>query len=253
VRRPIIHGGVALAVAVIAAIAVWGGRALLTGAGGSDLDAVIAACERQDFADAEQRLQRMRLDEKQAGAALAAQGYLASSRGDSTAALPLYRRAIETDPAIAAHQVIVDDVIAYLEDYPAAAIAIIALCEPAVARAGLRHTVADSGIGYAGRLAAARLLVERGQDEREPVQALAREVLLRAADCQQRKLAIELLADVGDGSDLAALEALVDGYAPVDGGAELLAQIGRQLQRNARDFCLADAPRKAIERIRGRS
>lgn len=251
-RRPITYGGVALAVAALAALAVWGGRALLT-SGRSDLDAVIAACERLDFADAEQRLQRMRLDQRQLGAALAAEGYLASNRGDSTTALQLYRRAIEADPAIAAHPVIVDDVIAYLEDFPAAAIAILARCEPAAARAGLRHTVEDSGIGYAGRLAAARLLVARGQDERVPVQTLAREIMTRAADCQQRKLAIELLADVGDRSDLAALEALAGGSVAVDGGAELLVQIGRQLQRSARDFCLADAPRQAIERIRGRT
>jgi len=251
-RRPIIHVLVALAAAALVALAVWGGHALLTGRG-TDLDAVIAACERQDFAAAEQRLQRMRLDDRQAGAALAAQGYLASSRGDSTAALQLYRRAIETDPAIAAHPVIVDDVIAYFEDYPAAALALIARCDPAAARARLRHTVEDSGVGYAGRLAAARLLVGRSQHERAPVQALAREVLTRAADCQQRKLAVELLGDTGDRSDLTALEALGSSGDSVDGGADLLAQIGRQLQRNARDFCLGDAPRKAVEQIRSRS
>ncbi|MBN2360634.1 MAG: hypothetical protein JXR83_14355 [Deltaproteobacteria bacterium] len=247
----------ALAGAVAAALAVWGGRALLLERG-HDLDAVIAAADRQDFAAAEQLLQELQLDRDRAGAALAAQGYLASSRGDSTAALQLYQRAFEAEAAIASHPAIVDDVVASLTDQPAAAAAILAHCDPATARSGLRRSVADPGLGYAGRLVAARLLVERGHHQRAPVRDLAREVLSRSGDCQQRKLAVQLLGEVGDRSDLDRLAALDgDGDGDRDGGApgdgpDLLARIGKQLQRSARDLCLGDAPRQAMARIRDR-
>lgn len=211
------------------------------------IDSLIKAVDAQDWVKAKAQLAALTsISPPDPALILAGQGYLASAQGHSDQALRAYQQAFSQAPRLCRDLALMRDVAAYLDDFQANAVAVFSNCPDDSAWSAVSSIVDDNQVSEAGRIAAARLLINHRRGDRKKILTLARQVILGSGSCQLRKLAVYLLGQLGDKQDLESLRALDARQAQADNP---LAALAKQVTTAAANACMGEAPSQAIARI----
>lgn len=231
---------------LVLGVALW-----LNFADSGGLAVLIKAADAQDWSAAKQELQRLENDQAISPAKRqAARAYLNSAQGKSGQALSAYQKAFALDARLCQQPALMEDVAAYLDDRAGEAVNILRSCNNDADWSRLSKVIDDDKVSPGGRLSAARLLRDQGLGNKKQILHLAREVFASDASCTQRKLAVYLLGELGDMSDV---ELLQQQSNPEENGQNPLDLVARQIGHAAANACMGGADKRAAQEIKKRN